>query len=498
MKRTLLGLVMLSSLALMAAPKANAAALGECGKSYAFEVHGTEPSSSNDSVLNYIVGIGQVTFNAAGTSGPTGCTVASGELMYNDNDFNTLVAGPATCYPTHSLLGGGAPCFDGGNHMSGTLTPSSNGGGAATLSNVAVFNWANGGAAVVPLPLAFTLQNNAGASTVLGGSVPDAGPTASAPPPQKPVLAIIMQKQSTTVTLPVTGATPLACGGFGCSGAGASTDNGYGTAPYVGLSVSLFQGYGAPSSDPFAQPITGTFGTTTNSLQIFTNGLAGGVASFSNNDNVGNTTGATNNSCDTQVTQTGNFADGTSNNAAAIVHPVSANCADAFAAAQFILGNVVYGTTDTSSFSMVTGVAAAATGGNLAPPGLMADAVLLSSAPAGKLSSTATINAALKSTGATVTKTYSLTNTSPAGCDVAINMPTVGPSGPGVCTVSLMGGNPTTVLKEGDTAAAVAATVDCTCTGAADPTGVTSTLTVTSSDCLVGAGAGPISVQCHR
>jgi len=496
MKRTLLGLVMLSSLALMAAPKANATALGECGKSYAFEVHGTEPSSSNDSVLHYIVGIGQISFNAAGTSGPNGCTVAHVETMYNDNDFGTLVAGPATCYAASSVLGGGAPCFDGGTHQTGTgtLTPSSFGGGAATLAFVAHFGWAGGGPASVDLPLAFTLQNNAGATTVLGSSVPDSGPTASAPPPGKPVLTIILQKQSSTVVLPVNGATPSSCGAFGCTGVAFGGDNsGYGTTPYVGLSVSLFQGYGAQASDPFAQPITGTFGSPVNSLQIFTNGQAGGVATFSNNDNVGNTTGATNNSCDTQVFQTGNFADGTSNNAAAIVHPVSASCADAFVSAQFILGNVVYGT-DTSSFSMVTGVAASATGGLLVPPGLMADAVLLASSPPGKLTTTATVNALIQ-TG--LTHAWNITNTSPAGCDVTITMPTATEVGGAGCVVSLMGGSPKNVLQEGDTASVGSFVATCTCAALPeDDVGVTTTLTVTSSDCPIATGAGPINVQC--
>ncbi len=112
MKRILLGLAMLSSFALMAA-QANAAALGECGKSYAFQVHGTEPALTNDSVLHYIVGIGQISFAAAGTNGPTGCTVSHLELEYNDNAIVTLNAGPNTCDAGNSLLGGGVPCFDG-------------------------------------------------------------------------------------------------------------------------------------------------------------------------------------------------------------------------------------------------------------------------------------------------------------------------------------------------------------------------------------------------
>jgi hypothetical protein len=498
MKRTLLGLVMLSGLALMAAPKANAAALGECGKSYAMEMHGTQPSSTNDAALRYIVGIGQITFAAAGTNGPTGCTVSHLEVIYNDNDFGTFYAGPASCYFAQSLLGGGLPCFDGASHQSttGTLAPSVFGGGAQTLNINPSFAWTNGGPAASNLPLSFTLMTNTGSSIAQGNSVPDAGPTASAPVPQKPVLVITLQKQSTTVTLPKTG--PAGCGALGCTGGG---NNGYGVAPYLGLSNSLFQGYGAPSADPFAQPIDGSFGSTISSLQIFANGLAGGVASFSSNDNIGNTTGADNVSCDTTVAQTGNFASGSSNQVASIVHPVSANCADAFAAGQFTLATVVFGTTDTSTYSIVTGLAAATlTGGLFVPPGLMSDALGLASAPPGFLHTTATVNAVINTeTGALVQKVYSATNTSPAGCDVAFNMATVGPSGPGGCKVQLAGGNPTNVLVEGGTVNPAAATVQCTCSATPeDDTGVTSTLTVTSSDCQVSVGAGPITVQCHN
>src|SRR5271169_2246481 len=93
MKRLVLGLVMAGGLAFLTTPMANAGVLGECGKSYAFQVHGAEPSSSNDAALQYIVGIGQITFNAGGTSGTDGCTVGHLELIYNDggSQFN---AGP--------------------------------------------------------------------------------------------------------------------------------------------------------------------------------------------------------------------------------------------------------------------------------------------------------------------------------------------------------------------------------------------------------------------
>ena len=124
--------------------------------------------------------------------------------------------------------------------------------------------------------MAFTLQANTGAAVVLGAIVPDNGPNPTSPPPGSPVLVITMQKQSSTVTLPVVG--PLGGG------------SGYGVAPYVGLSESLFEGYGAPATDPFGLPgITGSFGPTISALQIFTNGQAGGSTSFSSNDNVGNT-----------------------------------------------------------------------------------------------------------------------------------------------------------------------------------------------------------------
>ncbi len=150
MKRILLGLAMVSSLALMAA-QANAAALIECGKSYAFSLHGTEPELTNDQPLHYIVGIGQITFNAAGTSGPTGCTVSHLDTFYNDNaspeaGIGTYTGAPAACYVGSSLLGGGIGCMDGVNHQNttGTLTPSADGNGAATLAIDPSFGYTDG------------------------------------------------------------------------------------------------------------------------------------------------------------------------------------------------------------------------------------------------------------------------------------------------------------------------------------------------------------------
>ncbi len=464
MKRIFLGLAMVSSLAFMAAPMANAAGLSECGHSYAFQVHGTEPELTNDQPLHYIVGIGQIAFNAAGTSGATGCTVSHLEMEYNDNAVLTFNAGPATCDTGSSLLGTGLPCFDGADHQNvvGTLTPSPFGNGGQRLAIEPSFTWVNGGPGNAFLELAFTLQANTGAAIVLGETVPDNGPTPTSAPPNNAVLVITLQKQSTTVTLPVNG--------------GAS---GYGTAPYVGLSESLFEGYGAPAANPFDLPgITGSFGSTVSALQIFTNGQAGGSTSFSSNDNVGNTTGVTENDCDTQLTQESNFGDATSNNKAAIVHP-SAQCGDAAVGAAFTIDTVQFGATDTSDYAIVSGLTDTPDlGGLFVPSGDIATALGLASVPAGKLTDLV-VGTTITAINKTATGTVKLTNTSPAGCDVAITMPS---SSAGTCSLSLVPATPIVTVAEGDTPSTLAATMSCTCTGTSGSS-TTSTLKVSSSDC---------------
>jgi hypothetical protein len=503
MKRILLGLVMVSSLALMAA-QANAAALIECGKSYAFSLHGTEPELTNDQALHYIAGIGQITFNAAGTSGPTGCTVSHLDTFYNDNaspeaGIGTFTGAPAGCYVGSSLLGGGIGCMDGGNHQgtTGTLTPSADGNGAATLAIDPSFTWTDGSAGASNMPLTFTVQNNAGGAIVLGNSVSEtAGPTTTAKQ-EGPVLVITLQKQSTTATLPVTGATPTACGPLGCTGTGSSTDNGYGVAPYLGLSISLFEGYGSPSSNPFQTPgVTGSFGSTISALQIFADGLAGGSASFSSNDSVGNTAGpaGVNGDCDTSVVQTGNFADGSSNDAASIIHATS-KCADAAAGAQFQLSAVQWGPTDTEDYVIVTGLTDTPDlGGALIPAGIMSVAQGLPSAPPGFFHSnnTAAINLNVVSTP--VNKAITLTDTSPAGCDATFTfVPThTDPQ----CAVSL---SASSAAVEGDNPTAVPGTsVICTCTATEAAAPTTGTFTVTSSDCDLSVGNATETVSCQN
>jgi len=502
---------MLGGFALAAAPAhANFNLNSECGNSYAVEIHGTEPELSADSTLHYIAAVGQITFAAQNPSGlGNPCAISRGEMIYNDNDVLTFSGGAASCYLADSLLGGGIPCFDGGSHISGTLTQGFDGG--AHLDMVATFGWLNGSpVGPTSLPLHFTMQSSAGSLVVLGNSTPDSGPAPTSPPPGSPVLVITMQKQASpsTVSLPVTGpgdqtgklvliGTPPSP--LGLTGGGG---NGFGASPYTGLSVSLFQGYGSPTADLFSQPVQGSFGSTVSSLQIFTNGEAGGSASFSSNDNVGNTTGATNDDCDTYVTQTGNFADGTGNDAAAIIHP-SATCLDAFALASFELGSVLWGSTDTSQFTIVTGLSASTlTSGLLVPAGLMSDAIGVQSAPAGGITNLV-YQSITSVNGNTATFPYtSFLSTTPAGCDIQISMPTViTGSGSTLCNLhldnlALVPTNPVNVVVEGDTFPfSKYAFESCTCNGTSGGS-ATSTLTLSSIDCPLSTTS--YSVTCKN
>jgi len=489
MKRILLGLAMLGCVAFLATPAANALTIGECGHSYAFQLHGTEPATTSGAALNYIVGIGSISFGAVGTSGPTGCTVTSLEMIYSDNDFTTFSGGPAACLEAESALGGGIPCFDGGDHqnITGSLTFSTFGNGSQTLSIDPSFGWFDGGpAAGVDLPLTFTLQANTGSAIVLGNSVPLPGPSLpTGTPPANPVLVITLQKQSTTVTLPVQG--PGAPG------------NGYGEAPYLGLSISLFEGFGAQEPNLFIQGLGGTFGSTISALQIFSDGLAGGSTSFSSNDNVGNTTGGTTDDCDTTVTQLSNYADGTSNDLANIVHP-GINCVDAAAGAAFTLSGVQFGATDTSGYDIVTAFAAdTVTAGALVPPALMSTSQSLSSVPPGTITNLV-VPTTIVAVNKTATGYMKLTNTSPAGCDVLIDMSPSSASGGGNATCTGLhtpltcctgAGTGTCVVNtctigqvfvpvtvEGDTPSTLYATTDCTCNGTTPVVSTTSTLSV--------------------
>ena len=180
MKRILLSLMMAGGLAMLAAPYANAAAPGECGKTYAILLSGNQESTNRATgatgfpgALTAANGVGSVTFGAA--SG-TGCSVTKGEVIFNSGDVQTSPAGeyigPSVCYQAVSALGSGLPCFDGGSHLTGTLAPSANAGLSLQLSLVVDYAWIDGSISTGSLPLGFTVQNNTGATIVTGTSNP--------------------------------------------------------------------------------------------------------------------------------------------------------------------------------------------------------------------------------------------------------------------------------------------------------------------------------------
>src|SRR5208282_5132453 len=138
MKRILLGLVMVGGLALMAAPMANAmsetAIPALCGtaavttESYAILITAEDPSvitADGSSTLPGAVsagfGVGVIEFGqgstTGGAGGAPGCSITTGELIYNVGDIQTnpigLSFGPAYCMAPVAALGTGIPCFDG-------------------------------------------------------------------------------------------------------------------------------------------------------------------------------------------------------------------------------------------------------------------------------------------------------------------------------------------------------------------------------------------------
>jgi len=69
MKRLVLSLMMAGGLALMAAPKASAGIFGGCGKTYAVLLQGAQETTTDNGQATGTVGVGSITFGAAGTAG---------------------------------------------------------------------------------------------------------------------------------------------------------------------------------------------------------------------------------------------------------------------------------------------------------------------------------------------------------------------------------------------------------------------------------------------
>jgi len=337
MKRILLGLIMMSSMALAAAPMANAAAPQFCGHSYAFQVVGAEPASSSptnqDVAIEHAQGVGVLTF------APTTCAM-TGEMIYMDNDYQSFYGGAQNCPVIRPpSIENVIPCFDGTNHvLAGGVGPGPN--GSSTIALIMDFPAAQWGPAAAnfgdqALPFVFTVFSTGGGATLIGNSnIPpatapplpgfvtpgnfagcDAGfdpfgcgenappgfPSNASVPPIGPVLSFTAQRQG-IVPVPTV----------------------YGTAPYKGNAAVLCTGFGGDSNDFTGSALAtqsgaaGAYGATSGSLTIFASGYAFGSLTFNSNDDVGNTSGVTNYDCNFQQVANQTYADGGANNSANI------------------------------------------------------------------------------------------------------------------------------------------------------------------------------------
>ena len=137
------------------------------------------------------------------------------------------------------------------------------------------------------------------------------------------------------------------------------------------------------------------------------------------------------------------------------------------AGAGFTIDTVQFGATDTSDYAIVTGLTDTPDlGQQYVPSGDIATALGLASVPAGKLTATWLWARPITAVNKTATGPVKFTNTSPAGCDTTITMPSKSATnGPNTCSVSLSPASPAAFISEGDTQSALAATINCTCNG---------------------------------
>ncbi|MGB8412415.1 MAG: hypothetical protein WCE23_06275 [Candidatus Binatus sp.] len=476
----------------MAAPQAGAVTPGLCGHSYAVLIQGADTSLVADGPVTGAVGVGQLTFGAGSA---TGCAITGGEIIYNAGDVQTspigVSFGPAACYGALSGLGG-VPCFDGSDNITGgSLSP---GGPAGTFTVAFGANYAYFDTSIVSgvWPFEFLVETTLGNSAAVGSSPADAaGVNAALPGNGAPVLGITMEKQEATAptfawgTAPFHGADALLCTGFGAN----STD--------------LVAAGQAAASSYQGSTMTGSYGATTGSYDIFNPTQADGELSFnSNNSYVTPGSGPVpNNSFCPFVLIPGIylpgggatqsiFSDGASNLAAllqASPYCDSSNPANpATAGAGYSDSSVQWGATDADAYVIVTGLLSNATG--FVPAGESASCTSLEQSPV--TSNIATLTSTiLVAINTTKTGTVKVTNSNEAACDVEISMPTVFG---GSCSLSLNGG-PTVVTNDvGPSLSTVLATTTCTCGPVSSPGTVTGALTISSVACPITASAAVV------
>jgi hypothetical protein len=500
MKRLVLSLMMAGGLALMAAPKASAGVFGGCGKQYAVLLQGAQETTTDNGQATGTVGVGQITFGAAGTAGADGCTITSGELIYNSGDIQTspvgISFGPSECFDAASGFGTGIPCFNGGSASApdGGLTsgvavpaPAPYPPGAFLVSFVANYNWfdaSDGNNTEGPVPFGFIVIPSLADFVIVGNSVPA---------PSGPVLSITMEKQ---YTVPV--------------------PNTYGTAPYLGLSTLECTGYGANTTDLVAagQSSGGSdgYGATTGALQIFSNGEAGGNLSFNADDNFGVTTSpSTDDECDFAsapdssapsigpaygLTPDPNgsgseFGDGANNNVAFVEGGTSC-AAHLTAGSGYFTSGVQWGAGDMYGYLTVTGLFSTATGA--VPPGEMATCTEYENVPAGDITNLV-VPQTLTAINKTVVGYVKVTNTSPAACEIEATMPA---SSSGTCSLAAIIADPSNPADvEGNTPSTQYFTTSCACTGTSPAASTSSTLTLASPNCPL-TGTTSYTITCKN
>jgi hypothetical protein len=505
MKRLVLSLMMAGGLALMAAPKASAGIFGGCGKTYAVLLQGAQETTTDNGQATGTVGVGSITFGAAGTAGTDGCTITSGELIYNSGDIQTspvgISFGPSECFDAASGFGTGIPCFNGGSASAadggltaGAAVPSGAPypPGSFTVAFTANYNWfdaSDGNDTESAIPFGFIVIPSLADFVIVGNSVPAPG---------GPVLSITMEKQ---YTVPV--------------------PNTYGTAPYLGLSTLECTGYGANTTDLVAagQSSGGSdgYGATTGALQIFSNGAAGGNLSFNADDNFGVTTTPSNDdecdfasSPDSSAPSIGpaygltpdpngsgsEFGDGANNNVAFVTGGTSC-AAHLVAGSGYFTSGVQWGAGDDYGYLTVTGLFSNATGA--VPPGEMATCTEYENVPAGTITNLVEPQT-ITSINKLVLGYVKVTNGSPAACDIDATMPTEIAEG---CTLSLTdvgSGNPgetDPVLVEGNEPSTQYFTTNCTCSGTSGDS-VTSTLSLSSPNGCPLSGTTSYTITCKN
>lgn len=279
-----------------------------------------------------------------------------------------------------------------------------------------------------------------------------------------------MQKQSSTISLPVIGA-PNCC----------DPASGFGVAPYVGRSVISLEGYTAPAADPYAQSyLAGTYGSAVGEFQLFPNGVAAGNLNFNNNDNFNTVGYSVQVNCYYNLFQLNNFADGTSNDGYRFNG--SDTCGSATQDFSDQTSAVQWGPTDESSYFIVTSNGLSNISDMpfaIAPAGETIVGTTYPNGSAGRVTNTV-VPQTLAAPHTTSTGYVALTNTTAAAGYPTLTMP---PASDGTCSLSMVSfplalPEPVYPLVPPNSPSTKYATITCTCLALFPADSVSPTLTL--------------------